>query len=195
MKKVAETVSGAAGQVRLLVDRANEIGSIANEIKEIAAQTNLLALNAAIEAARAGEQGRGFAVVADEVRGLAERTATATVRIENMIQGIQNETHSAVGVMDQVAQQMGSGVALVVDAASSLRDIRTESESALSLVRAVAASTNEQSQVSSSIAQKVEQIAQSVEGTSTAMIETVAAVEKLEVLSGRLHEVVQRFRV
>ncbi|TVO55366.1 methyl-accepting chemotaxis protein [Denitromonas halophila] len=194
MRRIATTVDSASGKIQELVGRANEIGSIANVIKEIAAQTNLLALNAAIEAARAGEQGRGFAVVADEVRGLAERTAAATVQIEGMIHGIQEDTHGAVTVMGSVAAEVKSGVDQVQGAADSLREIREGTSIALERISDVASATTEQSAASTLIAQQVENIAGMVEGTSDAMRKTVESVTRLEKLSSDLHEMVGRFR-
>ena len=194
MTRIAQTVDGASLKIQELVGRAKEIASIANVIKEVAAQTNLLALNAAIEAARAGEQGRGFAVVADEVRGLAERTAGATVQIEDMIKGIQKDTGGAVDVMASVTAQVQSGVAQVHSAAESLREIREGAGLALERIRDVADATKEQSAASNSIAQQVEQIAQMVDGTSSAMRDAAKAVEDLERLSAGLNEVVGRFR-
>lgn len=194
MSRIAHTVGDASGKIQELVGRAREIGSIASVIKEIAAQTNLLALNAAIEAARAGEQGRGFAVVADEVRGLAERTAGATVKIEDMIKGIQDDTRGAVEAMGSVTRQVESGVSQVHGAAESLREIRAGTGVALERIRDVADATKEQSTASNSIAQQVEQIAQMVDGTSSAMRDAASAVEDLERLSQSLNEVVARFR-
>lgn len=194
MQQIAGTVNQAAAKIQQLVSRADEIGSIANVIKEIAAQTNLLALNAAIEAARAGEQGRGFAVVADEVRGLAERTAAATVQIEQMIQGIQGDTSGAVQVMSTVASQVKGGVALVESASASLREIRGGTEVALQRIREVADATKEQSAASTAIAQQVEQIAQRVDGTSVSMRSAVAAVDALERLAAGLRDAIARFR-
>ena len=194
MRRIATTVDSASGKIQELVGRANEIGSIANVIKEIAAQTNLLALNAAIEAARAGEQGRGFAVVADEVRGLAERTAAATVQIEGMIHGIQEDTNGAVNVMGSVAAEVKSGVDQVQGAADSLREIREGTNIALARISDVASATTEQSAASTLIAQQVENIAGMVEGTSDSMRKTVESVTRLEKLSSDLHGMVGRFR-
>jgi methyl-accepting chemotaxis protein len=194
MQHIATTVGQAAAKIQQLVSRADEIGSIANVIKEIAAQTNLLALNAAIEAARAGEQGRGFAVVADEVRGLAERTATATVQIEQMIQGIQGDTRGAVQVMSSVASQVKDGVTQVESASASLREIRAGTDVALQRIREVADATKEQSAASTAIAQQVEQIAQRVDGTSVSMQSAVAAVDALERLAAGLRDAIARFR-
>ncbi|OYD53736.1 chemotaxis protein [Thauera propionica] len=195
MQAIAGTVDEAAGKIQHLVKRADEVGTIASVIKEIAAQTNLLALNAAIEAARAGEQGRGFAVVADEVRKLAERTSTATVQIEEVIAGIQSETQGTVDAMSRVSTQVGSGVTLVLDATASLREIAGGAQEALGQIRSVAEATTEQSAASTAIAQEVEQIAQMVEGTSASMRSAVSAVEQLEKLSADLSGMVGRFRV
>ncbi|MDD3674238.1 MAG: methyl-accepting chemotaxis protein [Thauera propionica] len=195
MQAIAGTVGEAAGKIQSLVTKANEVGTIASVIKEIAAQTNLLALNAAIEAARAGEQGRGFAVVADEVRKLAERTSTATVQIEQVIAGIQTETQGTVDAMSRVSTQVDSGVGLVMDASESLRTINQGTAETLGQIRSVAEATTEQSAASTAIAQEVEQIAQMVEGTSESMRSAVSAVEQLEQLSRDLHQMVARFRV
>ncbi|HRP97204.1 MAG TPA: methyl-accepting chemotaxis protein [Rhodocyclaceae bacterium] len=194
MGGIAVTVDQASEKIQQLVARADEIGSIAHVIKEIAAQTNLLALNAAIEAARAGEQGRGFAVVADEVRGLAERTAQATVQIEQMVGSIQTETQAAVTEMARVAQRVQAGVGMVRGAAESLGEIRGGTEVALARIRDVSNATTEQSAASTSIAQRVEHIAQMVEETSVSMRSTVDAVGELEALAAQLREMIGRFR-
>lgn len=194
MGGIAVTVEQASEKIQHLVKRANEIGSIAHVIKEIAAQTNLLALNAAIEAARAGEQGRGFAVVADEVRGLAERTAEATVQIEQMVGSIQGETQAAVTEMARVAQQVQAGVGMVKGAAESLEEIRGGTDVALARIRDVSNATTEQSAASTSIAQRVEHIAQMVEETSVSMRSTVDAVGQLEALAAQLRQMIGRFK-
>ena len=121
MNVISNAVSSTGKQVDELGKRSNEIGRIAAVIDEIADQTNLLALNAAIEAARAGEQGRGFAVVADEVRKLAERTTTATKEIARMIEAIQLETHSAVLAMEEGTRQVKQGVAATNQAGEALQ--------------------------------------------------------------------------
>jgi methyl-accepting chemotaxis protein len=193
MGKIAGTVQHASGKIRELANSANEIASIASVIKDIAAQTNLLALNAAIEAARAGEQGRGFAVVADEVRVLAERTAQATVQISKMIATIQNDTGQAVAVMEAIAPQVQIGVDLARSAATLLRDIRAGASETLGRIREVANSTREQSSASNDIAVQVEQIAQMVESTSTSMAGTAQSAERLDQLASELNNVVGRF--
>lgn len=194
MNTMAGTVKQTAEKISLLAKSADDIGGIANVIKEIAAQTNLLALNAAIEAARAGEQGRGFAVVADEVRGLAERTAKATVQIEEMIGGIQGETKESVQFMSRVGQQVEHGAALVNSVTASLRDIREGNNHALERIGQMAHATSEQSVATTTIAQEVEQIARMVEDTSSSMQAAAKAATDLEALSGNLQEMVTRFR-
>src|SRR6185369_3587004 len=109
MGQIADRVQNSAKTVASLGERSDQIGAIIGTIEDIADQTNLLALNAAIEAARAGEQGRGFAVVADEVRALAERTTRATKEIGETIKAIQNETKGAVDAMEQGVQQVEAG--------------------------------------------------------------------------------------
>ena len=194
INEIATTVSDASTRIHKLEERANQISSIAGVIKDIAGQTNLLALNAAIEAARAGEQGRGFAVVADEVRKLAERTSTATIEIEQMISGIQSETVLVVGAMSSALPQVEAGVMAAEGAAASLRQIKDGAESTLSRIREVASATKEQSEASTNIAQRVEQISQMVEETSAAMSSTAETAAQMEKISVELSRLVQRFR-
>ncbi|WP_249115639.1 methyl-accepting chemotaxis protein [Azoarcus sp. L1K30] len=194
MHQISQSVVNAAEQLRTLESRTNEISSIANVIKEIAAQTNLLALNAAIEAARAGEQGRGFAVVADEVRKLAERTSRATEEIGGMIGAIQGDTAQAVGTMDRVLPQVEHGVALAQDAAQSLRDIRAGAGAMVLRIREVALATREQSTASTAIAQQVESIAQMVEETGASMQATAESAHMLDGVAAELRASVARFR-
>jgi methyl-accepting chemotaxis protein len=194
MALIAQQTSSAAGAIRSLESRATEISTIANVIKEIAAQTNLLALNAAIEAARAGEQGRGFAVVADEVRKLAERTSSATEEIASMIGAIQADTATAVDTMDKALPQVERGLDLARQAEHSLREIRDGAGTTLERIRDVALATQEQSAASTSIAQQVESIAQMVEETSASTQHTADSAHDLDVIARELGELVARFR-
>ena len=194
IREIVTTVSDASARIRKLDERANQISSIAGVIKDIAGQTNLLALNAAIEAARAGEQGRGFAVVADEVRKLAERTSSATIEIEQMIAGIQSDTVQVVGVMDAALPQVAAGVKAAESAADSLRRIKDGAQSTLTSIREVADSTHEQSIASNAIAQKVEEIATMVDQTTAAMQSTAETAADLEKIAGELTLLVSRFR-
>ena len=195
MQEISHTVQDASDRIRELENRATHISSIANVIKDIAGQTNLLALNAAIEAARAGEQGRGFAVVADEVRKLAERTSTATTEIEQMIAGIQSDTVKAVGVMDAAIPEVAEGVRLASSASELLQAIEVGARRTLDRIGDVADATREQSSASTSIAQRVEQIAQMVEETAVAMRGTADTATELEGIANNLKGLVERFRV
>ncbi len=194
INEIAASVNNASERIRKLEERANQISSIAGVIKDIAGQTNLLALNAAIEAARAGETGRGFAVVADEVRKLAERTAKATVEIEEMISGVQSDTVEVVGVMDAALPQVVAGVQASEGAANSLRQIKEGAQLTLTRVREVAESTKEQSLASDSIAQRVEEIASMVEETTAAMKSTAETAVDMEKIASELNVLVSRFR-
>lgn len=194
IQQVSQTVSAAADRIRALEGRAEQISSIANVIKDIAGQTNLLALNAAIEAARAGEQGRGFAVVADEVRKLAERTSSATTEIEQMIGAIQSDTSGAVEAMSAALPEVDQGVMLAESANESLRAIEDGARRTLARVGEVADATHEQSSASTSIAQRVEQIAHMVEETTATIRGTARAAHELERISISLKTLISRFR-
>lgn len=195
IQKIASTVAEASRQIHELEGRTKQVSSIANVIKDIAGQTNLLALNAAIEAARAGEQGRGFAVVADEVRKLAERTSSATIEIEQMIVGIQKDTIGAVSAMNSALPEVEHGVELAGSASASLRAIEAGAGRTLGRVREVADATREQSAASTSIAQRVETIAQMVEETSSTIRGTAETANQLELIAQGLKAQIGRFQV
>jgi len=195
IQQLAGTVSQVSDRIRTLEGRANQISSIANVIKDIAGQTNLLALNAAIEAARAGEQGRGFAVVADEVRKLAERTSSATTEIETMIVAIQSDTAGAVEAMSAALPEVEAGVRLAESASESLHAIEQGARRTLDHIGEVADATQEQSAASTSIAQRVEQIANMVEETTTTIRGTTATAHQLEDIANNLKVMIGRFRV
>ncbi|NML27120.1 methyl-accepting chemotaxis protein [Zoogloea dura] len=171
--KLAETVSATIQTMGKLVHSSEEIGSIAVVIKEIADQTNLLALNAAIEAARAGEQGRGFAVVADEVRKLAERTTGATGQISGIIMALKEETRHAVSAVQTGDVQVRNGVDLARSAQQALISILGSTRHSLDLVGEIELATREQSSAAESISRNVEQIAQMSE-ESAAAVNTIA---------------------
>ncbi|WP_417070026.1 methyl-accepting chemotaxis protein [Niveibacterium terrae] len=194
IQAIAAAVSRATGRIQDLDARAREISNIAAVIREIAGQTNLLALNAAIEAARAGEQGRGFAVVADEVRKLAERTANATVEIEQMISSVQTETHAVVGVMASALPLVEQGEAVARAAASTLAQISDGAQQTLEHIGEVADATREQSSASTSIAQRVESVAQMVEETSSAMRSTAHTANEVDRVARHLDELVKDFK-
>ena len=194
IEKIASTVSDASGRIHALEERAKQVSTIASVIKDIAGQTNLLALNAAIEAARAGEQGRGFAVVADEVRKLAERTSSATLEIEQMIGGIQADTVGAVEAMNAALPEVQEGVHLASSASESLQAIEDGARRTLERVGEVADATKEQSSASTSIAQRVEQIANAVEETTATIRGTAESAHELEGIASNLRQLVGQFK-
>ena len=195
IQRAASKVEDATALIGGLVERSREIGGIASVIKEIADQTNLLALNAAIEAARAGEQGRGFAVVADEVRKLAERTSVATDQITGMIHAINVDTTGVVNGMQSVGPQVATGVDMADKAGVALRQISAASAVALSNITEVAAATTEQSQASTAVARNVEQISSMIEESTQSVRAANENVVMLEQLAGELRQSVARFRV
>ncbi|GAA5785141.1 methyl-accepting chemotaxis protein [Chitiniphilus shinanonensis] len=195
MAHIADSVARASGQIRQLDDKAKEISSIAAVISEIAGQTNLLALNAAIEAARAGEQGRGFAVVADEVRKLAERTGSATVEIEQMLASVKAETDSVVTVMNEALPQVENGAEMAKHVSDSLQRIHSGAEGTLARLREMATATREQSQASNAIAGRVEDISQMVEETTQSIRSAAQTAGEIEHVAHSLNRLVQRFRL
>lgn len=194
MQQIASTVSDATVQIRQLDSKAREISGIAAVIKDIAGQTNLLALNAAIEAARAGEQGRGFAVVADEVRKLAERTSHATVDIEQMLAAVQNDTLSIVNVMEGALPQVEQGVRLSRHVTESLERICAGAQSTLSHLNEVADATREQGMASNNIASRVEDISQMVEETSTSIGHSAENAAQVDHIARGLTQQLNRFK-
>ena len=192
---VAETVQKAAHQIQILKERSNEIGSIAQVIREIADQTNLLALNAAIEAARAGEQGRGFAVVADEVRKLAERTGVATAKITQVIASVQEETNSAVASIEAIAPRVQQGSELSSRAADSLRAIQASAHQTLTRLSEVASSMHELSTGTNSIAKNMEEIADMADRSGAAIARNTEVTQSLDRNARELQDMVGRFRI
>ena len=164
--------------------RRDQIGEIIGVIDDIADQTNLLALNAAIEAARAGEQGRGFAVVADEVRKLAERTTKATKEIAGMIKKIQSDTTGAVQSMEEGTQEVERGIALADKAGTSLKEIVGVSQKVTDMVTQIAAASEEQSSASEQISKNVEAISKVTSETAQGTQQIARAAEDLEPADG-----------
>ena len=194
MRKISEAVQSSSQIVEDLGRQSDQITSIVNTIKEIADQTNLLALNAAIEAARAGEQGRGFAVVADEVRKLAERTTLSTTEIAGMVSKIQTGTRNAVDSMQAGVSQVANGVELANQAGDSINEIRDGASRVTDVVNGISASIAEQSIAGNEIAQKLEIIAQMSEESAQAVRQTSEAARQLQSLSAALHQTVSKFR-
>ncbi len=195
IQQVAVTVSESAQLIAVLGQRSNQIGQIVNVIKDIADQTNLLALNAAIEAARAGEQGRGFAVVADEVRKLSERTATATAEISKMISAIQSETGNAVTTMEKGSKQVSDGVALANQAGQSLQNINMSVKRVVDMIAQISDATRSQSETTNEITKRVEHIAAMARENTSSVDETTHASRDLQKLSADLQQVVSRFKL
>jgi methyl-accepting chemotaxis protein len=195
MQRIAEVVNRSADTVRELGKSSDQIGEIISVIDDIADQTNLLALNAAIEAARAGEQGRGFAVVADEVRKLAERTTKATKEIASMIKKIQTDTGGAVESMQQGTKEVQVGIDLADKAGKSLQEIVGISQKVTDMVAQIAAASEQQSSASEQIARNVEAISKVTGETAQGTQQIARAAEDLNRLTENLQQQVSAFKI
>ena len=194
MALIASSVDGSAQHIQSLAEHSGQISNIVGVIKDIADQTNLLALNAAIEAARAGEQGRGFAVVADEVRKLAERTTKATTEIGSLIDRMQQETGTAVSSMELSKQQADKGRTLAREVGEALSLISANVRQTGERIVEIAAAAREQSSATQQIAVSVEQIAQIVEKNHGAVNGITEASLELKRLSDGMHRAVGLFK-
>ena len=195
MRVIAASVSATARKVEELGKSSDQIGRIIGVIDDIADQTNLLALNAAIEAARAGEQGRGFAVVADEVRKLAERTTSATKEVAQMVQSIQNETGIAVAAMQQGTQQVEDGVQTTAQAGESLKQIIQMSEQVGEMITHIATAATEQASATEQVNQNVEQINRLVGESAVGAQQSAKACQDLSGLALDLQKTVATFQL
>jgi methyl-accepting chemotaxis protein len=191
---VAHRVEETGRQIQSLSDQVQKIGAVTVVIREVADQTNLLALNAAIEAARAGEQGRGFAVVADEVRKLAERTTQSVQEISSMISGIQNDAVTAVHSMQSSRQVVNEVVASAERASGSMEGIRSSAETVQSSISGISDALREQRAASVELSRNVEAIAQMSEENSSAVASVSDTAHQLEVVAVSLKNSVSRFR-
>jgi methyl-accepting chemotaxis protein len=201
VREIVERISGLekqaqnlSGNMQELNQQAVSIESIMSVITDIADQTNLLALNAAIEAARAGEAGRGFAVVADEVRKLAEKTMDATRQVEENIKGIQNSTRTSVAATDETAKEVAETVLVVEKAGKSLANIVELTSQTSSDVESIAAAAEEQSTASEEIARSAEEINRVAQHTSEAMDESSIALNDLSRLASELQKIITGMR-
>lgn len=195
MELIAERVQGSAKTVEALGARSDQIGAIVGTIEDIADQTNLLALNAAIEAARAGEQGRGFAVVADEVRALAERTTKATCEIGQMIKAIQKETGEAVGAMEQGVQEVEKGAVTSRESGQALEDILQRIHEVSMQVSQIATAAEEQTATTGEITTNIHRVTDMMQQTAQNADETAAAAAQLSSQAQQLQILVGRFRL
>nr|WP_330209319.1 methyl-accepting chemotaxis protein [Pseudomonas sp. AM4(2022)] len=194
LEHIATALNSTAAVINTLGQRSQEIGGIVGVITAIAEQTNLLALNAAIEAARAGEQGRGFAVVADEVRNLASRTRQATDEISGMIQSIQQETGNAISTMEHGNALMQEGLSRNADVASALARIDEQSRSAGQQFAAITTATQEQSSTATLLSSNLQSIALANSEQREVVSNLAVTAKELETLAAGLRHEVDRFR-
>ena len=195
IERMAEAVERSTQAMSALQSESDKIGSVMTVIRAVAEQTNLLALNAAIEAARAGEAGRGFAVVADEVRGLAQRTQKSTEEIEGLVAALQNGTQEVATIMHTSRDLTDSGVELARRAGASLGSITRTVSNIQAMNQQIAAAAEEQSAVAEEISRSVVNVRDVSEQTAAASQETAASSTELARLGGQLQTMVSRFRL
>ncbi len=195
MGRIASSVERSANTIKVLEKSSAQIGEIVKVIDDIADQTNLLALNAAIEAARAGEQGRGFAVVADEVRKLAEKTSKATKEIADMIKAIQVDTKNAVSAMDEGTKEGKAGVSLANEAGAALDKIVETVKKVSDMIAQIATAAEEQSATTEEITRNIGSIAEISKDTMTKAEASSSVTEEMKKLAEQLESLVNRFKL
>jgi len=195
IQDIATTVNEAAELIHELELHSQKISNVVTVIKEVAEQTNLLALNAAIEAARAGEQGRGFAVVADEVRKLAERTSSSTMEISGTIGTMRTSASNAVLSMQEVVSKVALGVERAQKANAAITQIGNGSRNAVGMVDEIAAAIREQGSATNNIAKQVEHIARMSEDSRAAAENSAHAAQDLDRLATGMQRIVSAYRL
>ncbi len=195
MNAIRENIQETSKRIKRLGESSQEIGNIVELINDIAEQTNILALNASIQASMAGEAGRGFAVVADEVQRLAERAATATKQIEVLVRTIQADTNEAVVSMERTTTDVVGGALLAENAGAALEEIEQVSNQIASLVQNISASSRQQAGVSQSISRNMQVLREISSQTAESTTATSASIGKLAELAAQLRKSVTGFRL
>ncbi|MGE0156209.1 MAG: methyl-accepting chemotaxis protein [Geobacter sp.] len=195
MRSIADSVQETLQGIRQLEGSSNQIGDMLNLIEDIADQTNLLALNAAIEAARAGEAGRGFAVVADEVRALAEKTTKSTREIERIVASIQQESQRAVGLINRESELVQTGLAQAEDARSRLEAIRQHAHESKEMIDQIAVASEEQSATTGEIAGKIHHVSEVASETNAMMQKSAEAFSQFSQVVEQIYGTVGKFSV
>jgi twitching motility protein PilJ len=193
MNTIRETIQDTSKRIKRLGESSQEIGNIVELIEEIAEQTNILALNASIEASRAGEASRGFAVVADEVQKLAERSAGATKKIEVLVSTIQSDTNEAVMSMERSTTDVVGGALLAENAGAALEEIEQVSHQIASLVQNISSSSKEQTSVAGAITKNMHVLREISAKTTESTTATSSAISKLSELASQLRRSVAGF--
>ncbi len=195
MDNIREQIQETSKRIKRLGESSQEIGSIVELINDIAEQTNILALNAAIQAASAGEAGRGFAVVADEVQRLAERASNATKRIETLVQTIQSDTNEAVSSMEQTTAEVVAGARLAEDAGLALGEIEKVSNDLADLIQNISAAARQQSHAAASITATMNVIQEITAQTAMGASQTAESIGNLAQLAADLRRSVADFKL
>jgi len=195
MEKLAEQITEAAGAIQQLATESENIGSVLDVIRGIAEQTNLLALNAAIEAARAGEQGRGFAVVADEVRSLASRTQQSTEEINTMIGRLQERSRNTVEAMSASQQIMNQCAEDTRSTSDSMGQVMTTMNSILEMNTAIAQATTEQESVIAQVSDHAQGMRSLSQSNNARLQSVLESAQSVDTIAGDIRQAIQLFKV